>query len=189
MTVKSVICAALRIIGRADTADKVEVSGTLEGEEQEVVNTLLCCYNAVEDEIARRFVPLVFKQSQQAENGKYYYSALMEKPLKIRRVSAGGKKVDFKVYADYFETDARKIEVEYEYLPAAKNIGSQSAFGFGIDAYLLAAGAAAEYCLINGEVQAAELWEKRYREGIENICGVKEKPALLQGGVPQRRWV
>lgn len=187
MTVKCVIAAALKMLCRGETAKKTETGAQTDDEENELIKTLICCYNAVEDEIARGYVPLVKHCTMQSENGKFYFGDFLETPLKIISVKAYGVRTDYKIFADYLYAEANKITVEYAFVPAPKSLNSQCAFGFAVDPYLLAAGVCAEYCLINGEADAAGLWEKKYREGLQNLPCVKSvNPA---GKLSDRRWV
>ena len=185
MKVKDVIVSALNILGCAELAAALNSGSTLTAEESETVNTLLYCFNAVEDELARKYMPLNDSETLSSSNGEYYFASFLHAPVKINKVTAGGKSVDYELFTQYMRVNEQKITVEYEYAPSKKKLEGNSDFGYKAGEHLLALGAAAEYCLINGEVEAAELWESKYRKEIDTA-----QSRLQSGGtIPPRRWV
>lgn len=185
MKVKDVIVSTLNILGRTELAAALSARSTLDSEGTETVNTLLYCFNAVEDEVARKYAPLTCEDTMVSLSGQYIYTAFLHSPVKITRVLADGAEVGYVLYAEYMRVDAKRVTVEYEYAPKKKKITDDSDFGEDVGERLLALGAAAEYCLINGEVEAAEIWESRYRKEIDGVQ--KKLPAC--GCIPPRRWV
>ncbi|MDE7306904.1 MAG: hypothetical protein K2N33_05885 [Clostridia bacterium] len=186
MRVKDIIISALKILGRADLAQKLSDGGELSAEESEKINTLLYCYNAVEDEVARCYIPLAAQDDLTSGNGEFYYASFIHAPVKIKRVTADGKKIPYEKFPLYLKADAAEIKVEYDYSPRKKALDMGSEFSDGTGEYLFACGTAAEYCLINGEVEAAALWESKYRQCIDEA---QAKLLPQSGYIPPRRWV
>lgn len=185
MKVKDVVVSALNIIGRSELADSLLNGQEISAGDAEVINTLLYCFNATEDEVARKYVPLTYREELSSQSGSFYFAAFVHAPVKLKSVTAGGAEISYEVFPEYLKAVAKKITVEYEYAPTKKKIDGTSDFGTEVGEYLLALGAAAEYCLINGEVEAAQLWEKKYRAAID---GAQSKlPAGFN--IPPRRWV
>lgn len=184
MKVKNVIASALTLIGRADVASALN-GGALNTEGQELVSTLLYCFNAVENELARNYVPLTNKEKRYSPDKKYPYSAFSRYPSKIKRVTVDGATVKFEAFSQFMEVDSKQIIVEYEYLPTKKTLDGDSDYADETGEYLIALGIASEYSLINGEAEMAEKWEKKYRERIDGVQRVL--PACRD--VPPRRWV
>lgn len=185
MKVKDVVVSALNLIGRSELAEGLSVGGEIGAGDTEVINTLLYCFNATEDEVARKYMPLTYKEEISSQNGSFYFAAFVHAPVKLKSVTANGAEISYEVFPEYLKADAKKITVEYEYAPTKKKIDGTSDFGSEVGEYLLALGAAAEYCLINGEAEAAQMWEKRYRAAID---GAQSKlPAGFS--IPPRRWV
>lgn len=185
MKVKDVIISALKILGRGEVAAALSEGGTLTDEESETVDTMLYCFNAAEDEVARKYMPLFFKEELEASDGEYFYESFMHAPVKINRVTAYGKEIDFELFPFYMVAGSDKITVEYQYAPAKKKLENSSDFGAEVSEYLLALGAASEYCLINGETEAAQLFEKKYRREIDSAQG--KLPSCKD--IPPRRWI
>lgn len=185
MKVKDILISALEIIGRSELAKSLAGGEELSAGDSETVNTLLYCFNATEDELARKYMPLSYKEEITSQNGRFYFAAFVHAPVKLKSVTSDGESVSYEIFPEYLKADARKITVEYDYSPSKKELGGTSDFGAEAGEHLLALGAAAEYCLINGEAEAAELWEKKYRAAID---GAQSKlPAGFS--IPPRRWI
>lgn len=185
MRVKNVIVSALNYLDRAKLAEAVSAGDTLSADEQEIVDTLVFCFNAVEDEVARRYIPLEDSENLKSEDGKFYYASFSHSPVRIKKVTKDGEAVKYRMYSTYFATSAGTVTVEYEYSPSKKTISAMSDFANNVSERLLALGTASEYCLINGEGEASEIFEKKYRSEID----VAQKSLPECGHIPPRRWV
>ena len=187
MKVKDIVVTALKILGRNLLAEKLVEGGDLDAGERDTVNTLVHCFNAVEDEVARSYIPLCAEQVLHSYYGEFSFALFEHTPVRITAVKAGGEEIDYKIFPEYLKADAERVSVEYDYAPAVKDIDGVSEFNCAVGAYLFACGAAAEYCLINGEIQAAEIWESKYRQEIERVQ--KSRTVSSGGYIPPRRWV
>lgn len=186
MRVLDVIASALKNIGRRPLAETLLAGGTADDEETEVVNTMLYCFNAVEDEVARCYLPLVTKETLTSSNGAYSYSNFLHTPVRILHVFDGEKEIGYETYSTGFTADAEKVTVEFEYAPSKKLLTGYSDYWSGVAGeYLFACGAAAEYCLINGEIEAFGLWEEKYRQEID---AAQSRRPSSGGFLPPRRW-
>lgn len=185
MKVKEIIISALKMLGRADVASSLSSGSNLTAEESEIIDTLLYCFNATEDEVARKYMPLYFKEELDSPDGEYFYQSFFYTPVKINKVYSNGEEVDFETYPFYMTVNSKKITVEYQYAPTKKKIEGSSDFGGEVGEYLLAYGTVSEYCLINGEVEAYELFESKYRKEID-IAQNRLPPSK---SIPPRRWV
>lgn len=151
----------------------------------EVIETLLYCFNAVEDELARKYIPLVTGEELYSSDDKFYYYDFSEYPIKIKSVKVDGKKVGFEVLTRYMVVKGKKIEVEYEYAPARKGLDDNSDYDENVGEYLIALGMAAEYAVINGEAEMADRWEKQYRAQLDGV----QRSLKVCAHIPPRRWV
>lgn len=120
MLVKDVIISALNILARTDLSEALSEGGIPEGEGGETVETLLYCFNAVEDELARRYVPLSAKEELRSYSGKFKYSDFSHSPVKIKRVLVGGKEADYEQTPQYIAVNADTVTIEYEYAPSKR---------------------------------------------------------------------
>lgn len=182
MLVKDVITSVLRLIGRTDVIGAMD--GGLTEEQTEVVNTLLHCYNAVEDELGRLYFPLVDERELTFDGGVYVFSDMPHVPVKILAVIKDGKKLKFRLYPKYVKAVSGKLTVRYCYAPTKKPLLGMSELGEPVSERMMSYGVAAEYCLIGGLVESAEIWESKYREEI-----AANRAGGGYGRLPQRSWV
>lgn len=187
MKIKEILVRAATYTGRRDIANALESGDALDNESAEAVETLLYCYNAVEVEIARSYAPLKTKQRLTSIVGVYDFSEFGYTPVKILSVTdLSGRKVKYEIGSSYIKCDEREVFVEYEYSPSKKDLDGDCAFlPEQVTLRMLAAGTAAEYCLINGEVRLAECYECVYRQEIDGI----RRRAVADLKFPPRRWV
>ena len=186
MKVKDIVVTTLKILGRNTLAEKLVAGQELDGGERDTVNTLIHCFNAVEDEVARCYIPLCAEQILKSGDGEFPFSLFEHTPVRITSVISDGEAVAYKLFPEYLKADAERIVVGYDYAPSIKDIDGVSEFNCAVGGYLFACGAAAEFCLINGEIQAAEVWESKYRQEIESV---QRKSVTVGGYIPPRRWV
>ena len=186
MKIKEIVFTALKLLGRGDIASALEKGETLSEEATRTADSLLYCVNAVIDELARYYFPLVHKEQLYLTLGKVNFSEFTFRPVKILNVTANGKKTEFKVYPQYLTAGGVSIEVEYEYAPDKKGLEDNCDYaGFDVSERLIADGAVAEFCILNGEVSASEYWEGEYRREIDRARSKYRKAAKI----PPRRWV
>ena len=186
MKVSDIIASALALIGRKELVPYVSNPSAAGDEDaDEVISTLLYCFNSVEDEIARNYIPLVVCEEMTSANNKFAYADFKKIPVKIKKVTKDGQAVPFKVLKGYMEVKASRITVEYEYVPGRKKIADDSDFGCEVGEYLIALGMASEYCIINCEAEMADRWEKKYRERLDEA----RSTLPVCASIPPRRWV
>ena len=185
MLVSDIVKTALSLVGREDAAAAID-GGEYEADSSllQAVRTMLYCANAVEDELARGAFPLEREEVLNAVNGRIYYVNFYRTPVKILSVKSGDKKIAYKMSLEYLETNGRNPTIKYIYCPEKKELDGESEYdGYPVGERLLAYGAAAEYCLIEGAFEEAENWEKRYREEVERV-----RPFDKRGYIPSRVW-
>ncbi len=183
MKVKEVVMLAAYNLGREDLAREASIVTHPTGELQ----SLLRCYNLVENEIALDYLPLKREDKVQISEGKGYYTALSCPPVELLSVkTAGGEKVNFTVYSAYFtvDRDEGELTVEYCYTPAEKGWQEESALGGKISARLLALGVTSEFCLSRGQFSEAAIWQKRYQEALRAASFRRARRRMRS-----RRWV
>ena len=191
MKVKDIIMTALRCIGRDDIVEQLsEVDNEddldIDYEQSEVLATLLCCFNSVEDELARCYIPLETEEAMSSESGVYSFADFSLRPVKIISVKSNGKPVKYSLTALSLITDSAEITVKYGYAPLKKGLFDDSAFSSVFaNEKLVAAGTASEYCLIDGEAKLAQTWESVYRSEIDKI----QRMHFSEIKLPPRRWV
>ncbi|MDE6356834.1 MAG: hypothetical protein K2L67_06285 [Clostridia bacterium] len=186
MKIKEIVTTALNLLGRADVAKALENGEELLKEANCAAETVLYCVNAVLDELARYYFPLTFKETLYLTDGRVAFKDFSVRPVKLLKVTANGREIAFGATPQYLTADGAQIEVEYEYSPDKKPMDGDCDYaGVEVGARLIAAGAASEYCILNGEAGAAEYWEGEYRREIDRARAKFKKPLKI----PPRRWV
>ena len=185
MKVKNVIASALRLIGRTEVVSVLSGLNYATAEEKELIDTLLYCFNAVEDELARKYIPLIAREEMLSPDTRFFYSTFQHNPVKIRKVTADGEIIKFEVFTSYMVANAKRIVTEYEYAPKQKTLDSVSDYGDEVGEYLIALGIASEYSVINGESEMADRWEKKYRTQLDGI----QRALPVCASIPPRRWI
>lgn len=182
--VKDVIILSLQMLGRADVSAAME-QDTLTDEQSAVIDTLVHCYNSVEDELARGYFPVAATQAVSISGGKFYYTALEHTPVKIVAVKYNSKPVKYRLTPQYIATGALSAEIEYLYCPEAKTIEDDGEYDGGtVSGRLLAYGVAAEYCLIQGAAEESACWESKYKLAIDGARRLSPERRYI----PPRRW-
>ena len=189
MTIRDILVSALRRIGREELANDIETGGEPVGEGGEVVQTMLYCINATEDELARYYFPLKCTETLDSTNKTFHFSDFSHTPVRILGVKSGGADVSYELLTNYLVADCSEIEITYTYAPAKKTIEDSSEFGEMGDGNITSLGAASEYCLICGEASLAEVWETRYREAIDRARRATDKAESAAAYIPPRRWI
>jgi hypothetical protein len=174
-------------------ADRTDILPVLEGtaeateEQQYVLDVMLYCYNAVEDELARTALPLVRVQSFET-NGTVNYTSFLRAPVRILRVAQNGKSVRCEQYATYLKTCEGVVEITYRYAPNRKSLQDDCEIApCALGEELPAFGVLAEYCLVAGEEEEADRWQKKYEESIALLK--HSAGATLHNRVRARRWI
>ena len=186
MKVIDIITYSLRLIGRPQLIPHIrDTSNAGDEDSDDVIETLLYCFNAVEDELARKYVPLVACEEMVSDDNRFYYSEFKHSPLKIKKVTVDGKSVAYKLLAKFMEVEANRVKVEYEYAPTRKRVDDNSDFGEEVGEYIISLGIAAEYSVINGEAEMADRWEQKYREKLDLL----RRTLPVCASIPPRRWV
>jgi hypothetical protein len=151
---------------------------------QDEVNTLMQCFNAVENELAVDYLPLYHEDTVQTETGAVFYTEFSRKPVRILGVKdEKGNALKYTIFPEYLKAQAGKIVVRYTYAPEAKNVYSESDYRLQASERLLAFGVATEYCLMRGRFEEASIWEKKYKQALKTAY--KAYPSVV---LRTRRW-
>lgn len=186
MTVKEVVAQAMRLVGRDETAERMMNAADLTDEETRLKKTFITYLNAVLDELARGYFPLTCVEDMSAEDGRFAFQLFTRPPVRIDKVKSGGRQVGWHICADYLVADAKDVTVYYEYAPP--RLVEIDTFGYPaweVSERLVSYGMAAEYCMVVGDMSAAQRWESKYRSEIELLLA----RASVHGSIPPRRWI
>ena len=151
---------------------------------QEEIDMFVRCVNLVNHEIASDYIPLVYEETLTGEFGKFSYTKFAKKVYEIiRATSFGGDKIRFKLFPTYMQTNINTVNVMYSYLPDIVDLSSDINYP-KLSENVFAYGVAMEYLLINTLSDEAQIWERRYRDGLFLASRKTHEKTL-----PKRRWV
>lgn len=186
MQVKDVICEALRLVGRDDAADAISGNSTLTDEVSRLKRACLTYLNAVLDELARGYFPLVTSEEIYAFKGLIPFENFAFKPIEIKRVTANDKDVKWYIYLDDLHVATEDVTVYYSYTPNALAEDDEFFYpDFAVSERLVEYGIAAEFLLVLGDASGSAAWENKYRNEIENLLS----QSTVKGRIPPRRWI
>jgi hypothetical protein len=186
MKVREILSQAAFLLGKEEldaffAGDESLTEGALAGE----ADTLLRCYNMVENEIALDYLPLVTEQNMDASTGKVMYTSFLRTPVSITGVTdVYGEKLPYTIFPTYLQTRKGLAVVTYSYSPVEKMLSDESEFAARASKNLLAFGVAGEYCLLKGLYEEAVVWDKKYRDALLCACA-QNSPHVVRS----RRWV
>lgn len=191
MTVKEVVALAAGCLGRDDLIAALDKSPNAQSADEKLeLDSLLRCYNFVENEVALDYCALKKEETVTVSENKISYSKLSSTPVNIRKVVCGGSLARFATYPAYIHLSdgwIGRASVVYDYIPSTKKAFTESseftAQG-GVSARLLAYGVAAQYCLVSGESGRAATWDKKFRDALRAQNLLRRTVS-----VRSRRWV
>ncbi len=150
---------------------------------EKTVNSLLRCFNIVENEVAIDYLPLTAEARMESEDGKLLFTAFARSMVSVLSVTDEyGNPVGYAVYPEYVKTQKGKVVVTYSYAPEMKALTSESDFS-RIPERIFSYGVACEYCLIGGLYDEAVVWDKKYKDAL--LCAQSlSRPRVIRS----RRW-
>ncbi len=167
MLVESIVIEAATLLG---SEQALAVKNYLEGKEggdEALAQELLRCYNMVEREMASKYFPLKSLESFITTTGLLPISHLFHPLIQIIKVTdEEGNLLPYRTAFERLEVQAGKVWVSYTYYPVAKKFGEHCAYRRQELVHLFVYGIASEYCYKAGLYEEAELWERKYKEGV-----------------------
>lgn len=95
-------------------------------EGKEETETLVRCFNVVENEVALDYLPLRCEDEAESETGVIRYEELTMPCVRILRVTdEGGNAAPFKLFPSYLKTQPGRVRIEYTYTPEKKTAEEQ----------------------------------------------------------------
>lgn len=186
MKIKEIAREAALLVGRTDAA--AYLGGGAAGDPASAktdAERLVAAVNRAVRSLAVRGLPLR-KEETVTSKGEVAFSSLAETVLRVEEVrDASGKKVKFKVKPGGLTVPAGKLTVRYRYLPAVRAEEEECDYPEGAPPReVLADGAAAEFSIVEGRYEDADMWQARFRAGLNAVCGIS------RARVPARRkWL
>ncbi|MBQ8407210.1 MAG: hypothetical protein IJY38_04750 [Clostridia bacterium] len=182
MEVKDILLKAAAQMGILDRVKGAYDNGTANQDEE--VQALLKCFHLVENEVALDYIPLRAEDTLISPSGTVRFSELALKPVRIISVTdEWGNSLKFKLFHDFLKTEAGKIKILYSYLPMEKDAFGESDFQLLLSERALSFGVCAEYCLLSGLYEQANVWQNKYKDAIK--AAMRSQKSRV---ISSRRW-
>lgn len=182
MTVKEAILLAADEIGVGERVRAYFENNAETGKKE--TETLLRCFNIVENELALDYLPLYAEEDVFAETGAVRYAELTRPAVRILRVTdEWGNAVPFKLFPEYLKTQPGKIKIVYTYTPKEKMAEESSDYILQASPRLFAYGMASEYCFACGLYEEGGAWDKKYKDAL--AAAYRSRPSKV---MRSRRW-
>lgn len=186
MTVKDIIEKTATYLNRSDVLEFLK-TGATENYLTVIkdVETLVACYNVVQDEIATLYFKLKYTERFSPENGSVKFTRFAFNPYAIISVKDNlGVKINAKILPTEIKTN-KPITVDYYYLPKTKNIEDICDFtGTPITERTLCYGIITEFLLIKGSFEEAGAWHSKYVDALSSLA-LNGKRLKIKGRVWQ----
>lgn len=172
MKVKDIIREAASALGLTDAVDYCDgvnvSSGTTPAAGEEDANALLKFFHRVETEAAVNYVPLIFEEAVDSNDGKILISALSKKFLRAAYLfDKNGVRAQYKTYPEYIKTAQKCGVLGYAYYPAEKTIADESDYSADELEKAFVAGIAAEYYLKKQLFEEADVYGREYKAALD----------------------
>lgn len=184
VSVKAAVRATAQTLGVGEGVEAyLDGNSTEEGKRD--AEFLLACFNRVENELALDYLPLIAEDEVLSSTGVVGYDELSYPAVRVFCVEdEEGNSLRYKLFPERLETRAGKLKIVYAYSPAEKDIDGESDYQAAVSERLFVCGMAAEYLLAEGELEAASIWDKKYKEAV--AAAYKMRPVKR---LRSRRWV
>lgn len=186
MKVKEILSFACDFIGEKELKEKLESSTTVTftDKEQEKVDSLLRCFNFVNQEIASDYLPYLTTEEIDVDNSILNFNSLTKVIINVYSVKGSfGRNVRYKVFPSHIEIYGKAKSITYSYLPEDEELNDEFTFNCGLSARIFAYGIASEYLLSDGLSEDAEIWEERFKESLFVLSRKRSETRL-----PKRKW-
>ncbi len=194
MKVKEILFLAMEFVGEKQLLEKLKMQETQTGEQNEIVlskremeklESLLLCFNLVNQEIASDYLPFLTKENVEVKGDTIAFSDLSKRVINIYEVKDKfGFNLHFRIMSKYIKTNCKAKSVVYSFLPEKMQLEDEIEFFNGLSARIYAYGVASEFLLVSGVSSDAEIWEERFKESLFMLSR-KHGEHLL----PKRRWL
>lgn len=173
MNVLDILLEAADMLGMKEEI-RAFFSGDDDGYERQA-NQLLTCFHLAECALALDYIPLYAEDELMTATGRLEFSEFSHAPVRIVEVKDRlDNVVPYTLYPKYLKADAGYVKVTYAYTPLMKSVEDESDFAMLTSPHVLVYGTLLQYCLANGLLQEAAIWDKKWKDSVEYLCHTKK---------------
>lgn len=189
MKVKDILETTLVFLGKHEllltSAFDEDITKELTDAQSKEIGFLVRCFNLIYKEVSADYLPLLYDEKIEFNQGKFELSNLTQNILDIFKLCDDDENnISYKLFPSYIKANAEIANITYSYIPENLNLDDEVVlFGGKILPQVLSYGIAREYCLISGDHKEADIWEKRFKDGI--FVEMRRKSQIK---IKPRRW-
>ena len=170
-----------QVVTKLDLEDEIAIDDEIVT--GDTAKKLLLVSNNVIREIASCYLPLLERERVKIENNRLDLTTLGRSLIKVISLkNESGNNVRFKMYPTYMYAQNGVFDIVYSYLPSEINIDDVVEVDSRVSSDILANAIISEYMIMRGDVKVAEYYDRKYREGLKNLC-VEKREIKLKGRV------
>lgn len=189
MKVKDILETTLVFLGKHEllstSAFDESVTEELTEAQSKEIGFLVRCFNLVYKEVSGDYLPLMYDEKISFSQGKFELVNLTQNILDIFKLYDDAENnISYKLFPDYIKANTEIANITYSYIP--DDLGFEDnvlLFGGKLLPQVLSYGVAREYCLISGDHKEADIWEKRFKDGV--FVEMRRKSQIK---IKPRRW-
>lgn len=189
MKVKEILDTSLVLLGKHELLetsvfDENIVEELTEAQEKEI-GFMVRCFNLIYKEVSADYLPLMYDEQIEFTQDKFELSNLTQSILDVFKLYDDNENnIAYKLFPSYIKANVEKANITYSFIPEDLSLEDEvMLFGGKILPQVLSYGIAREYCLITGDHKEADIWEKRYKDGI--FAEMRKKSQIK---IKSRRW-
>ena len=180
MTVKEILRASAQALGLENAVAYIDGKS----QDSTETDTLLHCFNLVENELALDYLPLYAETLLQTLTGIVKYELLPYAAVRVLSVrNFEDEAVEYKLFPAHIKTQPGNIKIAYTYAPSEKTLKDESDFFLQASVRLFVYGIAAECTLAEGQFEESAVWDKKYKDAI--TAAYHAQPCKV---LRSRRW-
>lgn len=186
MLVKNIIKKSAEFLKLKDVIEWLENDEKMSDDVSEIINDMMLAVNMVNTNIASSYIELIDEKDLNVSFGKNIsFSNISSHPIiEIKSIkNVDGDDVKFKIFPSGLVIYASgKVNIEYTYFPNELNLSDSIDYYLKMNELTFAIGVVGEYLYLNGALDEASIWEKRFKNNLFNLVRPKKNIVL-----PQRR--
>lgn len=189
MKVKDILETTLVFLGKHEllstSAFDESITKELTDAESKEIGFFVRCFNLIYKEVSADYLPLMYHEKIKFNQGKFELVNLTQNILDIFKLcDEAENNISYKLFPSYMKANISTANIIYSYIPDDLKLDDDVLlFGGKLLPQVLSYGVAREYCLISGDHREADIWEKRFKDGV--FVEMRKKSEIK---IKPRRW-
>lgn len=189
MTVKEILKTPILYLQKSEILGTTiyDSESTTEPTEEQTndMEILEKCFNFIYQEIASNYLPLLKEEEIEFSNEKFELASLTQTILEIYKLtSLNGNHLVYELLPSYIKAFVKNAKIVYSYVPEELGLEDEvNLFSGRLIPQVLAYGVLREYSLINEDFSTADIYEKKFKDGV--FKAMTQKSSIR---IKPRKW-